>query len=171
MKKIILLAITCFFVNQASALGPLTIINGTSSYDLYIQAEAVNFNSCYPSITTYDFTVYNNYYLAIGPQESRSSTNFVGFLADYPGLKYSIKTSATAPYNEVLPAQAQAYASLVNWSFFLFKAFDQNSSDAVGGYVGLGGSISCHGTADYAVLGALFASTFTIGAETYYVIS
>ncbi|MBW3517549.1 hypothetical protein [Flavobacterium sp. NKUCC04_CG] len=174
MKKIFLLAITCFFVNQANALGSLTIINGTSNDLLHFKGYAANTTSCYPELGTQDNLSAWAGYMDIGPNTASAVTynNFAAFSAFSTGLRFTLQTSIGGPVNTILPAQAQAYASLVAWNRVAFKIDIFGTGITEGTHLGLPETIACHGLDSYSQAQYTYASFFTIGGtNTYFIVS
>lgn len=173
MKKLILFAVTCFCASQSYALGGLTIINGTSDHDLFIQPFAVSSN-CYPEISAYATHV-NNYYFNLAPNQTLYFGNFTDFSTNYvTPVDMHLRLSSSGPGTNLTPIQAQAYAGLVEWSYFAFKSFHHINTGTAGtsGHLGLPNSISCHNNPQASIPhNNTVASTFTIGDETYFIIS
>lgn len=173
MKKIILFAITCFCASQTYALGGLTIINGTSDHDLFIEPRAVA-PSCYPELSAYATHV-NNYYFNVAPNQTLYFGNFADFNTNYvTPVTFSLNLGPGAGGASLTPTQAQAYAPLVEWSYFLFKSFHHINIGTAGtsGYLGLQNSSACHNDPSVSIPhNNTVASTFTIGTETYFIIS
>ncbi len=173
MKKIILLAITCFFVNQASALGPLTIINGTTNDLLHFMGYAANANSCYPELGTRDDAISAiSGYMDMGPNTALTFNNFAAFSTFSPGSRFMVQTSPGGTSNTITPAQAQAYASLVTWNRVAFKIDIFGTGITEGTHLGLAETIACHGLENYSQAQYTYASFFTVGGtDTYFVVS
>lgn len=171
MKNIILLAITCFFMNQGIAQGTLNIMNTTTSYDLFIEPIAAKPTGCFPELTVRS-TFPNNYYLNIGSNQSMTFNNFSDFNNYLPGVEILLKLSSTSSWITITPTQAMGYSTLAKWDMFKFKSFTNMGMAGVSSHIGVLPSL-CHNLQEYAsdTYSGTFASTFTSLGETFFIIS
>lgn len=173
MKNIILLALTCFFINQGIAQGKLTIMNTTTDYELFIEPIASKPNGCFPEITMRS-NFPNNYYLKVDPSQTMIFNDFSAFANYNPGIDVLLKMTSTSSWilPALQPAQVSGYSSILTWNRFIFKSFTTMGMAGVSSHIGVLPNL-CHTLQDYAsdTYSGTFASTFTSLGETFFIIS